>query len=58
MVKQVMSEVPSSIIPCPECKVKNRVKQFHSDKIPFAPNVKQSWSPKRRMKPKFGLASP
>ena len=35
MVKQVMSEVPSSIIPCPECKVKNRVKQFHSDKIPL-----------------------
>jgi len=35
MVKEIMSEVPSSIIPCPECKVKNRVKQFHSDKIPL-----------------------
>ena len=35
MVKQVMSTVPSSIIPCPECKVKNRVKQFRTDKIPL-----------------------
>ena len=30
-----MSEVPSAIIPCPACKVKNRVKQFESGKIPL-----------------------
>jgi len=29
-----MSEVPSSIIPCPECKVKNRVQHFESGRIP------------------------
>jgi len=27
--------VPSSIIPCPTCKVKNRIKKFYSDKIPL-----------------------
>jgi Zn ribbon nucleic-acid-binding protein len=35
MIKQVMSEATSSIIPCPECKVKNRVKHFRLDKIPL-----------------------
>jgi Zn ribbon nucleic-acid-binding protein len=35
MIKQVMNEATSSIIPCPECKVKNRVKQFRPDKIPL-----------------------
>jgi len=35
MIKQVMSEATSSIIPCPGCKVKNRVKQFRPDKIPL-----------------------
>ncbi|MBT6602133.1 MAG: hypothetical protein HOB32_10860 [Nitrospina sp.] len=30
-----MSQIPSSIIPCPTCKVKNRIKQFHFDKIPL-----------------------
>jgi len=30
-----MSEIPSSIIPCPECKVKNRVSEFKSGKIPL-----------------------
>ena len=30
-----MSKVPSSIIPCPECKVKNRIKKFESGKIPL-----------------------
>ena len=29
-----MSDVPSSIIPCPACKVKNRVKRFEAGKIP------------------------
>ncbi|MDP6335045.1 MAG: hypothetical protein QGI90_08395 [Nitrospinaceae bacterium] len=30
-----MSQVPSSIIPCPACKVKNRIKKFESGKIPL-----------------------
>ncbi len=30
-----MSDLISSIIPCPICKVKNRIKQFHSDRIPL-----------------------
>ena len=30
-----MNNLISSIIPCPICKVKNRIKQFHSDKIPL-----------------------
>ena len=30
-----MTEIPSSIIPCPECKVKNRIKQFKPKKIPL-----------------------
>ena len=30
-----MTEATSSIIPCPECKVKNRIKQFKPNKIPL-----------------------
>jgi hypothetical protein len=30
-----MNDVISSIIPCPNCKVKNRIKQFHLAKIPL-----------------------
>jgi len=30
-----MSEAPAVIIPCPACKVKNRIKQFESGKIPL-----------------------
>ena len=30
-----MSKVPSAIIPCSVCKVKNRVTQFESGKIPL-----------------------
>ena len=30
-----MSKVPHSIIPCPACKVKNRITQFESGKIPL-----------------------
>ena len=30
-----MRKVPASIIPCPACKVKNRVTQFESGKIPL-----------------------
>ena len=30
-----MNDLISSIIPCPICKVKNRIKQFHSDKMPL-----------------------
>ena len=30
-----MSKVPSGIIPCPACKVKNRVTRFESGKIPL-----------------------
>ena len=29
-----MSTIPSSIIPCPACNVKNRVKRFESGMIP------------------------
>jgi|TARA_B110000263_G_scaffold30792_1_gene23277 ribosomal protein L37AE/L43A len=30
-----MNQTISSIIPCPECKVKNRIKKFISGKIPL-----------------------
>ena len=30
-----MSSITSSIIPCPACKVKNRIAQFSLDKIPL-----------------------
>ena len=30
-----MSPITSSIIPCPACKVKNRITQFSLDKIPL-----------------------
>ena len=30
-----MSNVPASIIPCPACKVKNRITKFESGKIPL-----------------------
>ena len=30
-----MDNVTSSIIPCPACKVKNRITQFESGKIPL-----------------------
>ena len=30
-----MSKIPASIILCPACKVKNRITQFESDKIPL-----------------------
>ena len=32
---KAMSEAPSAIIPCPSCKVKNRIKQFYKDKAPL-----------------------
>ena len=30
-----MNNIPSSIIPCPACKVKNRIMKFESGKIPL-----------------------
>ena len=30
-----MNQAISSIIPCPECKVKNRIKKFMPEKIPL-----------------------
>ena len=30
-----MSKIPAVIIPCPACKVKNRINQFESGKIPL-----------------------
>ena len=30
-----MSDPSNLIIPCPKCKVKNRIIQFHSGKIPL-----------------------
>ena len=30
-----MSKVPACIIPCPACKVKNRIIQFESGKLPL-----------------------
>ena len=32
---KAMSQVTSAIIPCPSCKVKNRIKQFKPNKIPL-----------------------
>ena len=32
---QAMNQVTSAIIPCPSCKVKNRIKQFEPGKIPL-----------------------
>ena len=40
MVKQVMSEVPSSIIPCPECKVKTGSNSFTRIKFPLCAKCK------------------